>query len=83
MKKPEFSEDARREITLLYLEEALYKEQYEDCGQIIQNAKRFGAGPDEVSKVIARFLKNRGKRPQREAEPGSAKSAGITGLRRF
>ena len=81
-KKPEFSDDARKDITLLYLEDALYKEQYEDCSQLIQNAERFGAQPDEVSKVIVQFLKNKGKRPQREAVQVT-KSAGPTGLRRF
>ena len=55
--KPEFSEDARKAIALLYLEEALYKEQYEDCAQLIEAAKGFGAEQPEISKVIAKYLK--------------------------
>ena len=55
--KPEFSEDARKAISLLYFEEALYKEQYEDCAQLVQAAKRFGAEPSEISKIIAKYLK--------------------------
>ena len=64
--KPEFSDEARKEIALLYLEEALDKEQYEDCRQIIENAKQFGVKNDEVSKFIVTFLKNKGKRLPRE-----------------
>jgi hypothetical protein len=84
-KKPEFSEEARKAITLLYLEEALYKEQYEECAQIVQNARKLGAKDEEVRKVIGQFLKNKGKRPQREAvSPHRSKnSEGFTGLRRF
>lgn len=56
--KPELSEDARKAISLLYLEEALYKEQYEECAGLIQTAQGFGAEPSEVSKVIAKHLKS-------------------------
>lgn len=83
--KPEFPEEARKEITLLYLEEALYKEQFEDCGQLARNARKFGAKDEEVSKVIAKFLKNKGKRPQLEAVSvlRSKNKVGFTGFRRF
>ena len=60
--KPEFSEDAveaRKAISLLYLEEALYKEQYEDCAGLIVAAKGFGAEQGEISKVIAKYLKTK------------------------
>ena len=69
---PEFSDDARKAITLLYFEEALYKERYEECGQLVQTAKRFGAEQEEISQIIAKHLKSakRGfaKRQRNEAE---------------
>ncbi|HBO97431.1 MAG TPA: hypothetical protein DD648_05325 [Candidatus Omnitrophica bacterium] len=59
--KPEFSEDARKAISLLYLEEALYKEQYEECAEIVSSAKRFGAESSDINKVIAKYLKGAGR----------------------
>ena len=37
---------------LIYLEEALRNERYEECAQLIRNAQRFGAKPGEITSVI-------------------------------
>jgi hypothetical protein len=49
-----------KSTALLYLEEALFKEQYEDCDELIQSAKGFGAQLYEIKAVIFGFL-NKGK----------------------
>ncbi|MCA9401773.1 MAG: hypothetical protein KC713_09105 [Candidatus Omnitrophica bacterium] len=38
--------------SLLYLKEALVNEQYEDCAELIQAAKNYGASFDEVKQVL-------------------------------
>ena len=62
--KPDFSDESRKAVTLIYFEEALYKEEYEECAQLVQAAKRFGAQQSEIVKVIAKYLGNE-KRPKR------------------
>lgn len=42
---------------LLYLKEALYKQNYEQCPELIHTAKRYGASVQEVQKVIARYVR--------------------------
>ena len=79
--KPEFSEDARKAITLLYLKEALEKEQYEECGQLIQAAKRFGAEQGEISKVIAKHLKGAGVRSTKGLKRSEVKEPGVSSTR--
>ena len=54
--KPEFPDKARKDISLLYLEEALNKEEYENCVELINTAKYFGAKQSEIGKVIANYL---------------------------
>ena len=77
--KPEFSEDARKAISLLYFEEALYKEQYEECPALVEAAKGFGAEASEINKIIAKHLKgNKYGLPKRN----EAKEP-IAGRRRF
>jgi len=38
---------------LIYLEEALQAERYEECDRLIRNAQRYGAGPEEIGEVVA------------------------------
>lgn len=42
---------------LLYLKEALIKEEYEDCSNLIQNAKDFGAEDKEISELILQHIR--------------------------
>lgn len=37
---------------LLYLQEALLDERYEDCAEIIEIAKEFGAQPFEIRNIL-------------------------------
>lgn len=48
---------ALKTTSLLYFKEALIKEQYEDCAELIHTAKRLGAEQDEISEVIAEYLR--------------------------
>ena len=42
---------------LLYLKEALYKQKYEQCPELVQTAKRYGVTTEEVQMVIARYVR--------------------------
>ena len=70
------AEDTLKVTALLYFKEALAKEQYEDCAELIQTAKRFGAGEAEISTAIVEYL-----RPLRPAKPNEANKK--NGGRRF
>ena len=51
-----------RLTSLLYLKEALRKEAYEQCAQILGEAKEIGVDPEEVRKLVQEhlaFLKER------------------------
>jgi len=49
-------ENMLKVTALLYLKEALYKERYEECPQLIEVAKRYGVEQDEIQKVISRHV---------------------------
>ena len=51
---------------LLYLEEALEREAYEECRELAASARAFGAKPEELKGVLYAFL--RGKAGPREAQ---------------
>lgn len=42
--------------SLLYLKEALIKQEYEQCAHIIKQAKKFGANQAEIKKIISSYL---------------------------
>ena len=42
---------------LLYLKEALVKEEYEDCSNLIQNAKDFGAEAKDINELILQHIR--------------------------
>lgn len=46
-----------RATSLLYLQDALERERYEECAGLIQSAKGFGASQREVSSVIAKYIR--------------------------
>ncbi len=39
--------------SLLYLKDALLDQRYEECAELIQTAKGFGAQPGEINRIIA------------------------------
>jgi hypothetical protein len=47
--------DMLRVTALLYLKDALIKEEYEGCAELIKAAKSFGARQSEVSKVLTEY----------------------------
>ncbi len=51
---------------LLYLREALEKESYEDCAEIVGAAKEFGAQTSDIRSVIAEYLQQ--TKPSRSNE---------------
>jgi hypothetical protein len=52
------STDALKESALVYLNEALSREEYEQCGQIIEGAKELGVTQDEIQKVLNQHIAN-------------------------
>jgi len=51
--KPIARDEVLKVTTLLYFKEALLRERYEDCAELIRIAKGFGAEQSEISGVIA------------------------------
>ncbi len=51
-------DQALRVTALSYLKEALIKERYEQCAELIAEAKRFGATTRDVKVTIARAVRN-------------------------
>lgn len=43
--------------SLLYLKDALLNQQYEECAELIRTAKKFGATPEEISRLIAEVIR--------------------------
>jgi hypothetical protein len=50
--------DVLKATSLIYFEDALLSEQYEDCPELIQIAKDFGASAAEIRYVIARYVRS-------------------------
>ena len=42
---------------LFYLKDALVKEEYETCKELLELAKKFGAGQSEIKEVLAEVFK--------------------------
>ena len=52
--EPISRDEVLKATALLYFEEALLTERYEDCAELIRIAKGFGAGRGEIRGVIIR-----------------------------
>ena len=57
-----------RATSLLYLQDALERERYEECAGLIQSAKGFGAGQREIASVIAKYIRKREAGPSEAAK---------------
>ncbi len=64
--KPIVRDEVLKATSLLYFKEALLKERYEDCAELVWIAKGFGAQQSEISGVIAES--NRGAKAGRVNE---------------
>ncbi|MCR4336373.1 MAG: hypothetical protein NUV91_01005 [Candidatus Omnitrophica bacterium] len=53
------SDEVLKVTTLLYLQEALLKEKYEGCKELIEIAKKFGAQQSEIKEVIAAYIRDK------------------------
>lgn len=69
--KPTARDEVLKATSLLYFREALFNEKYEDCGELIRIAKRFGARQSDIRRVIAQS--NRGVRTGRVNEANKEK----------
>jgi len=58
-KKPAAPNEALKATALIYLKDALVKEEFEQCPQLIQKAQYFGAGKHDVQVVIAEYVKEK------------------------
>ena len=56
--------------TLLYLRDALEKQSFEECKELVGIAKNYGAKPQEVQEVIADYIKG---------EPFGGRNNGVDG----
>ena len=50
---PVARDEVLKVTSLLYIKEALFNEEYEDCRELIRIAKRFGARQGDIRRVIA------------------------------
>lgn len=57
--------EALKATSLLYLDEALRKEEYEICADLINGARGFGAKDEEVAQVLADYIRGIGGAPQK------------------
>jgi len=57
--------EALKLTALLYVKEALQKEQFEDCQRLIAKAKGFGAQQPEISEVIEEYTRGGGHKQPR------------------
>jgi hypothetical protein len=74
---PVTRDEVLKTTSLLYIKEALCRERYEDCAELIRFAKEFGADQGEISGVIAEH--NGGE----EAAKTDEANQGIGGRLRF
>lgn len=56
-KEPVNSDEILKTTTLIYFKEALDKQEYELCPELIKTAKGFGAKESEIRQVITLYLK--------------------------
>lgn len=56
---------------LQYLREALYNEEYEKCGELVDAAKKSGASQGEISKVIIAYIRGKEAGGFNEANPNN------------
>ena len=63
----EGTDEFLKTTALLYLEEALFRERFEDCQELIQTAKNFGAQLPEIKAVILGYLNKIRGSPRNEA----------------
>jgi hypothetical protein len=68
--KPTNSDQMLKATSLLYLKEALGKEQYEECAALIQKAIRYGAKQVEIRQILKAHVQKVGSAVNR-SNPGS------------
>ena len=63
-KKPAAPNKVLKATALIYFQEALAKEEFEQCPELIQKAHDFGANKKDIQKVIAQYVKNKPEAPR-------------------
>ncbi len=61
------SDEILKATALIYLKDALLKQEYENCKELSALAKKFGGKQEEIKEVIASYLKEAELGGQREA----------------
>lgn len=51
------TDNVLKATALVYLKEALFRQKYEQCAELIRSAKEFGAGEEEVRGVIEEYVR--------------------------
>jgi hypothetical protein len=68
--------DIFKTTALLYVKDALYKQEYESCAQLISLAKKFGAKQEEIKEVLASHI--RGDKTGKPTEANRIKGSLLT-----
>ncbi len=55
-------DEVLKTTALVYLQQALISQKFEDCQELVNKAKKYGASPSEISSVITAFLQ--GSKPK-------------------
>ncbi len=65
------ADEVLKASALLYFKDALVKQEYESCAELIGTAKQFGAAQGEINDVIAAHLQgDKAKRPDEASQSG-------------
>ncbi len=68
--KQDLADEVLKVTALLYLEDALVKQEFEDCKELIETAKELGAEQADITDVITAYLRN----PKKTRKNGTAKT---------
>ena len=58
-----YSNDVLRATTLQYLRDALLREEYEGCKELVERAREFGVQNEEIQALLAAAAQNEGGEP--------------------
>lgn len=62
--EPVVQADELLKVTALqYLADALTREQFEDCAQLIGTAKQYGASENDVKEILTAYIRNKARKP--------------------
>ena len=61
------ADEILKATALVYFKDALFKQEYEHCKELMDLAKKFGAQPSEIREVLTSYIKEAKSGSQNEA----------------